>query len=146
MEISRLPAEARERRSAEIRAFLRSRRARLTPADVGMAAGGGRRTPGLRREEVAVLAGVGVSWYTWLERYTPWDTGYQAPTRAAGSPGQHAGRVPTGATRGSNYPSPSGRRTGTGLSGESSHTRSPSPSTVSPNRSKPGRPCFSHQR
>ncbi|CAL9418937.1 helix-turn-helix transcriptional regulator [Streptomyces sp. enrichment culture] len=68
MEIAKLPAEARERRSAEIRAFLRSRRARLTPADVGMAAGGGRRTPGLRREEVAVLAGVGVSWYTWLEQ------------------------------------------------------------------------------
>ncbi|WP_424891657.1 helix-turn-helix transcriptional regulator [Streptomyces sp. XH2] len=69
MDISRLSADARQRRSAEIRAFLRSRRARLSPADVGMAAGGGgRRTPGLRREEVAVLAGVGVSWYTWLEQ------------------------------------------------------------------------------
>ncbi|MDA3649124.1 helix-turn-helix transcriptional regulator [Saccharopolyspora indica] len=68
MEISRLPAGARQRRSAEIRDFLRSRRARLTPADVGMPAGGTRRTPGLRREEVAVLAGVGVSWYTWLEQ------------------------------------------------------------------------------
>ncbi|MFG2096849.1 helix-turn-helix transcriptional regulator [Streptomyces sp. NPDC048612] len=68
MEVSKLSAEARRRRSAEIRAFLRSRRARLTPADVGMAAGSGRRTPGLRREEVAVLAGVGVSWYTWLEQ------------------------------------------------------------------------------
>lgn len=68
MEISRLPAAARQRRSAEIRDFLRSRRARLTPADVGMPAAGPRRTPGLRREEVAVLAGVGVSWYTWLEQ------------------------------------------------------------------------------
>jgi transcriptional regulator with XRE-family HTH domain len=68
VDISRLPADARRRRSAEIRAFLRSRRARLTPEDVGMPAGGGRRTPGLRREEVAVLAGVGVSWYTWLEQ------------------------------------------------------------------------------
>ncbi|MEU8781124.1 helix-turn-helix transcriptional regulator [Streptomyces sp. NPDC048637] len=68
MEVSKLSAAARQRRSAEIRAFLRSRRARLTPADVGMAAGSGRRTPGLRREEVAVLAGVGVSWYTWLEQ------------------------------------------------------------------------------
>lgn len=48
--------------------FLRTRRARLTPADVGMAVAGRRRTPGLRREEVAVLAGVGVSWYTWLEQ------------------------------------------------------------------------------
>ncbi|GAA1982864.1 helix-turn-helix transcriptional regulator [Kitasatospora viridis] len=48
--------------------FLRSRRARLTPADVGMAPGVRRRTPGLRREEIAVLAGVGVTWYTWLEQ------------------------------------------------------------------------------
>jgi transcriptional regulator with XRE-family HTH domain len=52
----------------ELRDFLRTRRARLTPADVGMPAAGKRRTPGLRREEVAVLAGVGVSWYTWLEQ------------------------------------------------------------------------------
>ncbi|OLT12902.1 hypothetical protein BJF78_23080 [Pseudonocardia sp. CNS-139] len=55
-------------RRAQLRDFLRTRRARLTPADVGMAAAGRRRTPGLRREEVAVLAGVGVSWYTWLEQ------------------------------------------------------------------------------
>jgi transcriptional regulator with XRE-family HTH domain len=68
MNFSELPADARQRRSSEMREFLRSRRARLTPADVGMPAGDGRRTPGLRREEVAVLAGVGVSWYTWLEQ------------------------------------------------------------------------------
>jgi transcriptional regulator with XRE-family HTH domain len=50
-------------------AFLRSRRARLTPSDVGLPDDGSRRrTPGLRREELAVLAGVGVSWYTWLEQ------------------------------------------------------------------------------
>ncbi len=56
-------------RRDELRAFLRSRRARLSPADVGLPdAGGRRRTPGLRREEVAALAGVGVSWYTWLEQ------------------------------------------------------------------------------
>ncbi|MFC6064268.1 helix-turn-helix transcriptional regulator [Streptomyces ochraceiscleroticus] len=55
-------------RRSELREFLRSRRARVSPADVGMPAGGRRRTPGLRREEVAVLAGVGVSWYTWLEQ------------------------------------------------------------------------------
>ncbi|MCX4749758.1 helix-turn-helix transcriptional regulator [Kitasatospora sp. NBC_01287] len=48
--------------------FLRTRRARLTPAEVGMAPGLRRRTPGLRREELAVLAGVGVTWYTWLEQ------------------------------------------------------------------------------
>lgn len=55
-------------RCDELRDFLRTRRARLTPADVGMPDAGRRRTPGLRREEVAVLAGVGVSWYTWLEQ------------------------------------------------------------------------------
>ncbi|WP_238847121.1 helix-turn-helix transcriptional regulator [Nocardia arthritidis] len=68
MDIVRLSADARQRRRDEIRQFLRSRRSRLTPADVGMAPGSGRRTAGLRREEVAVLAGVGASWYTWLEQ------------------------------------------------------------------------------
>jgi transcriptional regulator with XRE-family HTH domain len=48
--------------------FLRSRRARISPADVGLPEGRRRRTPGLRREEVAQLAGVGVTWYTWLEQ------------------------------------------------------------------------------
>ena len=47
--------------------FLVSRRARLKPADFGLPIGT-RRTPGLRREELAVLAGVSVSWYTWLEQ------------------------------------------------------------------------------
>ncbi|MFJ3910618.1 MULTISPECIES: helix-turn-helix transcriptional regulator [Streptomyces] len=46
-----------------------SRRARVTPTEAGLPDGGARRrTPGLRREEVAVLAGVGVSWYQWLEQ------------------------------------------------------------------------------
>ena len=48
--------------------FLRSRRTRLTPSDVGLSNGFRRRTPGLRREEVAMLAGVGTTWYTWLEQ------------------------------------------------------------------------------
>jgi transcriptional regulator with XRE-family HTH domain len=61
------PAAEHQQRE-QLSDFLRTRRARLTPADVGMAAGGRRRTPGLRREEVASLAGVGVSWYTWLEQ------------------------------------------------------------------------------
>lgn len=52
----------------QLRDFLRACRARLTPGDVGMATVGRRRTPGLRREEVAALAGVSVSWYTWLEQ------------------------------------------------------------------------------
>jgi transcriptional regulator with XRE-family HTH domain len=56
---------ARRRQSGE---FLRSRRERLTPSDVGLPDGVRRRTPGLRREEVALLAGVGATWYTWLEQ------------------------------------------------------------------------------
>src|SRR5262245_22949812 len=62
------PAAAPDRRRAELREFLRSRRARVSPEQAGLPDGGRRRTPGLRREEVAVLAAVGVSWYTWLEQ------------------------------------------------------------------------------
>jgi PAS domain-containing protein len=51
--------------------FLRARRARLTSADVGLPAGTHRRVPGLRREEVAILADVGITWYTWLEQGRP---------------------------------------------------------------------------
>jgi transcriptional regulator with XRE-family HTH domain len=57
-----------ERRRAELADFLRKRRARLKPDEVGLPSGGRRRTPGLRREEVAHLAGVGTTWYTWLEQ------------------------------------------------------------------------------
>jgi transcriptional regulator with XRE-family HTH domain len=53
---------------SEIGAFLRSRRERLTPAEVGLPNGFRRRTPGLRRDEVAQLAGIGATWYTWLEQ------------------------------------------------------------------------------
>jgi transcriptional regulator with XRE-family HTH domain len=55
-------------RRRELGAFLRSRRARLRPADVGLPDWGVRRVPGLRREEVAQLANVGLTWYTWLEQ------------------------------------------------------------------------------
>jgi len=48
--------------------FLRQRRACLSPADVGLPLGLRRRAPGLRREEVAQLANIGASWYTWLEQ------------------------------------------------------------------------------
>lgn len=52
----------------DIRDFLSTRRARLTPADVGLPTSARRRVPGLRREEVAVLAGVSTEWYTKLEK------------------------------------------------------------------------------
>jgi len=58
-------------RRTELASFLRTQRGRLTPADVGLpdgSASGRRRTPGLRREEVAQLSGVSVTWYTWLEQ------------------------------------------------------------------------------
>jgi transcriptional regulator with XRE-family HTH domain len=55
-------------RRQELGAFLRNRRERVQPEQVGMRSTRRRRTPGLRREEVAQLAGVGVTWYTWLEQ------------------------------------------------------------------------------
>ncbi|MCD0482348.1 helix-turn-helix transcriptional regulator [Streptacidiphilus sp. ASG 303] len=55
-------------RRRELASFLRSRRERITPEQVGLPSGGRRRTPGLRREEVAQLSAVGVTWYTWLEQ------------------------------------------------------------------------------
>jgi transcriptional regulator with XRE-family HTH domain len=57
-----------ELRRQELGAFLRNRRERTQPEQVGVRGGRRRRTPGLRREEVAQLAGVGVTWYTWLEQ------------------------------------------------------------------------------
>ena len=53
---------------AELGKFLKARRAQVRPEDVGLPPGPRRRTPGLRREEVALLAGVGLTWYTWLEQ------------------------------------------------------------------------------
>ncbi|MFK0151967.1 helix-turn-helix transcriptional regulator [Streptomyces sp. NPDC090499] len=69
----RQTAAAAQGRGADIRrhelaAFLRNRRERITPEEVGLPRGTRRRTPGLRREEVAQLSAVGVTWYTWLEQ------------------------------------------------------------------------------
>jgi transcriptional regulator with XRE-family HTH domain len=63
------PAEPARR--TELAGFLRTRRERLLPQQVGLPARARRRTPGLRREEVAELIGVGVTWYTWLEQGRP---------------------------------------------------------------------------
>ncbi|MEU2741437.1 helix-turn-helix transcriptional regulator [Streptomyces sp. NPDC007095] len=57
-----------EIRRHELATFLRNRRERITPEQVGLPRGHRRRTPGLRREEVAQLSAVGVTWYTWLEQ------------------------------------------------------------------------------
>ena len=54
---------------SDIREFLASRRAKITPQQAGLPAyGGNRRVPGLRREEVALLAGVSIDYYVRLER------------------------------------------------------------------------------
>src|SRR6202023_4223661 len=58
-------------RRNELSDFLRTRRARISPADIGIPAAHRRRTPGLRREEVAQLAGMSATWYPWLEQRRP---------------------------------------------------------------------------
>ena len=63
--------EQESQRLQELRDFLRTRRARLAPEDMGLPEGSRRRAPGLRRAEVAQLAGISVDWYTWLEQGRP---------------------------------------------------------------------------
>ncbi|HEX3589764.1 MAG TPA: helix-turn-helix transcriptional regulator [Pseudonocardiaceae bacterium] len=63
--------EQADLRRSELGAFLKAHRAKVQPQDVGLPPGTRRRTSGLRREEVALLAGVGVTWYTWLEQGRP---------------------------------------------------------------------------
>ncbi len=55
-------------RQHELGTFLRAHRERLTPSAIGLAPGARRRTPGLRREEVAQLCGLSTTWYTWIEQ------------------------------------------------------------------------------
>src|SRR6478752_4750076 len=57
-----------DERRREIADFLRTRRMRRQPEELGLPRGRRRRTPGLRREEVAAAAGVSAEWYTWLEQ------------------------------------------------------------------------------
>lgn len=58
----------RDQRLQALSEFLTTHRARLQPQSAGLPSGGRRRTPGLRREEVAQIAGVSTTWYTWLEQ------------------------------------------------------------------------------
>ncbi|HYY77584.1 MAG TPA: helix-turn-helix transcriptional regulator [Actinomycetes bacterium] len=67
----RTPQRPAGERRTELAEFLKARRARILPTDVGLPPGTRRRTDGLRREEVAQLAGVGLTWYTWLEQGRP---------------------------------------------------------------------------
>lgn len=59
---------ARNSKRAELKQFLRARRSAIAPEELGVPGGARRLAPGLRREEVAAAAGVGLSWYTWLEQ------------------------------------------------------------------------------
>jgi transcriptional regulator with XRE-family HTH domain len=59
---------ATQEQRRELAQFIRSRRERRKPEDAGLPVVGHRRTPGLRREEVATLAGLSITWYTWLEQ------------------------------------------------------------------------------
>lgn len=60
-----------KQRYKELGDFLKSRRAKIFPSQVGLPEGIRRRTPGLRREEVALLSGIGLTWYTWIEQGRP---------------------------------------------------------------------------
>jgi len=66
-----LKPQQQDHRLQELGDFLRTRRARQTPEEVGLPKGTRRKTPGLRRAEVAQLVGVSVDWYTWLEQGRP---------------------------------------------------------------------------
>ena len=57
-----------DERRRELGSFLRARRERISPAAAGLPGSGRRRTPGLRREELAALAGISTTWYTFLEQ------------------------------------------------------------------------------
>jgi transcriptional regulator with XRE-family HTH domain len=66
-----MASQQEQLRVQELANFLRTRRGRIAPERVGLPRGERRRTPGLRRAEVAQLAGVSVDWYTWLEQGRP---------------------------------------------------------------------------
>ncbi|MBA3339630.1 MAG: helix-turn-helix domain-containing protein [Geodermatophilaceae bacterium] len=63
-----MPNAAQQPARSELADFLRTRRQQIAPENVGLQMSGQRRTPGLRREEVSLLSGVSLTWYTWLEQ------------------------------------------------------------------------------
>jgi hypothetical protein len=63
-----LMEQSNNERLLDLAQFLKTRRARISPEQAGLSNEGRRRTPGLRRGEVALLSGVSVDWYTWLEQ------------------------------------------------------------------------------
>jgi transcriptional regulator with XRE-family HTH domain len=69
----------------ELGEFVRAQRERLSPAAIGLSAGSRRRTPGLRREEVAQLCGLSATWYTWIEQGREVSASPAALARLAGA-------------------------------------------------------------
>src|ERR1700752_5275475 len=69
----------------ELGEFVRAQRERLAPTAIGLPAGGRRRTPGLRREEVAQLCGLSTTWYTWVEQGRDIAVSADALARLAGA-------------------------------------------------------------
>lgn len=69
----------------ELGEFVRAHRERLTPAALGLPAGSRRRTPGLRREEVAQLCGLSATWYAWIEQGREVSVSPMARARLAGA-------------------------------------------------------------
>jgi transcriptional regulator with XRE-family HTH domain len=76
-------SELNPTRTQTLGAFLRAHRERLLPSALGIPATGRRRTPGLRREELAQLCGVSTTWYTWLEQGRPVTASAAALSRIA---------------------------------------------------------------
>ena len=72
-------------RKRELGEFVRAQREKLTPSAFGVAAGSRRRTPGLRREEVAQLCGLSATWYTWIEQGREVSVSPAALARLAGA-------------------------------------------------------------
>src|SRR5260370_1227834 len=75
--------EPHDARLRELGDFLRAQRSRLDPAEFGLPVGSRRRTPGLRREEVAQLCGMSATWYCWIEQARPISVSPQALARLA---------------------------------------------------------------
>jgi transcriptional regulator with XRE-family HTH domain len=78
-----MPSAAAQKRA--LGDFLRAQRARLSPSGLGLSGGTRRRTPGLRREEVAQQCGMSVTWYTWLEQGRDVSASPQALATLAGA-------------------------------------------------------------
>jgi transcriptional regulator with XRE-family HTH domain len=72
-------------RRRELGDFIRAQRERVAPASVGLVAARRRRTPGLRREEVAELSGLSTTWYTWIEQGRDVSVSPTALARLAGA-------------------------------------------------------------